>query len=101
MIIYDHNLYSRLISYSCLGSELVSLLVELPNKSILVRTGEIKPNIRMQNSCMFPINESLLKVLKTELEIRKHESLFKLKVNSENLPHILAELLKCCPIPKR
>ena len=71
--IYVHNLFSCLISYSCFESELVLFHVELTNKSILVRTGEIKPNIRIQNSCMFQINESLLKILKTELEIRNHD----------------------------
>lgn len=108
IVVYDKNLYCKLIKYSCLAPELVELFIEVPNRAFL-KSGDVNADFdfTLEKSCLFPPEaEDALDTIQgpkgiyeSQQEIRKYESLFKLKVNSENLPILLAELLKYCKMP--
>ena len=107
IVVYDKTLYYKLIKYSCLAQELVELFIEVPNRAFL-KSGDINPafDCALERSCLFPPEEADAnethqvpqvdgtRTYESQQEIRRYESLFKLKVNSENLPMLLAELLK-------
>jgi len=114
MVVYDKNLYNTLIKYSCLAQELVKLFIEVPNRAFL-KSGDINTDFdfTLETSCLFPPEEEdanetdqgpkgtfiANRGYESQQEIRRYQSLFKLKVNSENLPMLLAELLKSCKMP--
>ena len=103
IVVYDKRFYCKLIKYSCLAQELVELFIEVPNRAFL-KSGDIKPDVdcTLAASCLFPPEEEEPNEIEpgpkgtyeSQQEIRRYESLFKLKVNSENLPMLLAELLR-------